>query len=292
MKRFHHNDMDGRSAGAVVAYYENNYNQDDFIEVDYMQPLPINLVSEGERVYFVDYSFKEDSVWQLEEILKKTNNVIWCDHHTSSIKLLELKPELKNIKGIIKDKICGAGLIYMYLYNKSDISKCPYFLQLVSDYDCWIYKFGEETTYFKLGVDSKDNSALSCLWKVMLDNVNHYGESFGDSVSDIISIGKVIKGYIDMDNEQYLSQYGYESELDGIPCYVVNRKSNSWIFGDKINQYPFVSVYAFNGTKYSYSLFSTDKAFDCSILAERRGGGGHKGASGFSSDEMIFKKTI
>lgn len=286
MKCFHHNDIDGRSAGAIVALYEDNYNQDDFIEVDYMQPLPLDIVSKGERVYFVDYSFKENTVWQLDEILKKTNDVIWCDHHTSSIKLLESRPDLKEIKGIVKDKIAGVGLIYMYLYDKKDITECPKFIQLVSDYDCWIYKFGNETTNFKLGIDSFDNSALSQLWVELIEDVGY------DYLNNIKSKGATIKSYIDEDNAQYLSQYGYESELDGIKCYVVNRKSNSWIFGDKINQYQFVSTYAFNGDKFSCSLFSVDKDFDCSKLAEKYGGGGHKGAAGFSSHELLFKKLI
>ena len=284
MKCFHHNDMDGRSAGAIVALYELNYNQDDFIEVDYIQPLPLHLINEGERVYFVDYSFKESTVWQLDEVLKKTSDVIWCDHHTSSIKLLKKRPDLKSVKGIVKDKISGAGLIYMYLYNKEGIDDCPKAIQLVSDYDCWIYKLGEETTHFKLGVDSVDNSALSNQWVELIENFNN------EPLEHITSKGTIIKSYIDTDNEQYLSQYGYESELDGIPCYVVNRKSNSWIFGDKINQYPFVSVFAFNGSKFSYSLFSIDENFDCSKLAEKYGGGGHKGAAGFFSDELLFKK--
>lgn len=285
MKCFHHNDMDGRSAGAIVALYEDNYNQDDFIEVDYMQPLPLHLVSKGEKVYFVDYSFKEDTIWQLDELLKKTEWIVWCDHHTSSIELLEKRPDLKNIRGIVKDKISGVGLVYMYLYNKKDITDCPKFIQLVSDYDCWIYKFGDVTTHFKLGVDSIDNSALSRLWTDLIEDIGY------DYLDYITSKGATIKSYINEDNSQYLSQYGYESELEGILCYVVNRKSNSWIFGDKINQYPFVSVYAFNGSKFSYSLFSTDKSFDCSKLAEKFGGGGHKGAAGFSSDKLLFKKV-
>ena len=285
MKCFHHNDMDGRSAGAIVAHYEEAYKQEDFIEVDYMQPLPLHLVNNGEKVYFVDYSFKEDTVWQLDELIKKTQDIIWCDHHTSSIKLLESRPDLKEIKGIIQDGISGAGLIYMYLHDEKDITDCPKFIQLVSDYDCWIYKFGDITTHFKLGVDSVDNSALSDLWFNLIDDIGH------NYLEYIQSKGAIIKSYIDEDNAQYLSQYGYESELDGVKCYVVNRKSNSWIFGDKINQYPFVSVYAFNGTKFSYSLFSTDKNFDCSKLAEKFGGGGHKGAAGFSSDKLLFNKV-
>jgi nanoRNase/pAp phosphatase (c-di-AMP/oligoRNAs hydrolase) len=49
-------------------------------------------------------------------------------------------------------------------------------------------------------------------------------------------------------------------------------------------------VYAFNGEKWSYSIFSGDKAVDCSKIAESYGGGGHLSAAGFTLDDMPFAK--
>lgn len=91
MKCFYHNDMDGRCAGSVVASFENNYNSEDFFEVDYMMDLSpmLNLIQEGERVYFVDYSFKENTKYILDELIEINCDVVWCDHHTSSLNLIE-----------------------------------------------------------------------------------------------------------------------------------------------------------------------------------------------------------
>ena len=50
-------------------------------------------------------------------------------------------------------------------------------------------------------------------------------------------------------------------------------------------------VWVFNGTKYSYSIFSSNLNVDCSKIAEKYSGGGHKGAAGFSSDELLFKRV-
>lgn len=284
MKCFYHNDMDGRCAGAIVARYTNNYNPNDYFEVDYLMELPIDKIAKDEQVYLVDYSFKDNTVWQLDEILKKTKNVVWCDHHTSSMNLLINRPELRRIPGIITDGISGAALIYMYLYDY-DFDNCPMYVKYVSDYDCWIYNYGDNTTYFKLGLEMKKFDALDKVWKSLEDEFKDI-----ETLNKIIDDGKTIKTFIDMDNEQYLKSFGYESVIDGLPCYVVNKKSNSWIFGDKINNYPIVIVYAFNGEKFSYSLFSTDKNVDCSKIAEKYGGGGHKGAAGFSNTELLFKK--
>ena len=289
MKCFYHNDDDGRCAGSIVAHYENNYNKNDYFEVDYIMQLPLDKIKENERVYFVDYSFKKDTVWQLEEILKKTKDVIWIDHHLSSFKLEEELPWTKDIKGIRQDGISGAGLTYMYLYN-CKFDDLPYYIQLISDYDCWLYKYEPDTTYFKLGLGTEDNDALDDIWKA-------FYESFVDdvclsiSVGTLIEKGKIIKQYIDSENTFYREHYSYETEIEGLKCLVVNKKSNSWIFGDKINEYPLVMVWVFNGVKYSYSIFSVDKNIDCSKIAEKYGGGGHRGAAGFSSDELLFRKV-
>lgn len=290
MKCFHHNDLDGKCAGAVVSRFTKNYNQEDYFEVDYIKLLPIDKISDNEEVYLVDYSFKEDTVWQLDEILKKTQNVVWCDHHTSSLNLLKQRPELKNIKGLVQDKISGAALIYMYLHE-CDFDSLPYYIKLVSDYDCWIYQFDPATTHFKIGMDMINHDALSDVWR-SLDNETYLSSLTLDFLNRLIDKGKIIKQYIDQDNTSYRKSWSYESEIDGHKCLVINRKYNSWIFGEKYNEYPLVMVWAFNGEKYSYSIYSSDPNVDCSKIAEKFGGGGHKGAAGFSSTELLFKKTV
>ena len=131
--------------------------------------------------------------------------------------------------------------------------------------------------------------ALDDVWKAL-------HESFVDDVclsiseGTIIENGKLVKQYIDNDNLYYREHFAYESEIEGHKCLVVNKKSNSWIFGEKYNDYPLVMVWVFNGTKFTYSIFSSNPNIDCSKIAEKFGGGGHKGAAGFSSDELLFKK--
>lgn len=281
MKCFYHNDLDGGCAGSVVAKYENNYNHSDFYEVDYIIDLRqlVENIIDNETVYFVDYSFTENNKWVLDYLINKGCNLIWCDHHDSSIKLINKYPNYDKIKGIRKTGISGAALTYMYLYN-TEYDNIPDFIKYVSDYDCWIFKYGENTTYFKLGMDTINHDALDNIWLELID------------ISDLLEVidrGKLIKKYIDIDNAEYLNDYGYESEIEGYKCYVVNRKTNSWIFGKKYNEYPLVVVWAYNGTNYSYSLYSSDKNVDCSKIAEKYGGGGHKGAAGFSCDRLIVK---
>ena len=57
---YHHNDMDGRSAGAVVAHYFGIEDGANFHEVNYDGNLPdIENAKDFDQVIFVDYSFTE-----------------------------------------------------------------------------------------------------------------------------------------------------------------------------------------------------------------------------------------
>lgn len=288
MKCFYHNDLDGRCAGSIVAQYTGNFNKEDYIEVDYVMDLPLDKLSIGEQVWFVDYSFKENTKHILNNLILESGcDVIWIDHHTSSIKLVEDNVGLASIKGIRQDGIAGAGLTYMYCYNKT-YDELPYYVKLVSDYDCWQFKHDPYTTFFKLGIESDKFDALDNIWKWLF---NAKDNQYCGIVDDIISNGKTIKDYVDSDNTYYRDHFAYESEICGHKCLVINKKTNSWVFGDKYKEYPLVMVWVFDGTKYTYSIFSSNPDIDCSEIAKIYGGGGHKGASGFSSTALLFRKV-
>ncbi|MBU5331711.1 hypothetical protein KQI61_05840 [Anaerocolumna aminovalerica] len=281
MKCFYHNDLDGRCAGSIVAQYSGNYNKEDFFEVDYVMELPVDKIKDGEEVWFVDYSFKENTKHVLTDLLDRGCDVIWIDHHNSSINLVSNDERLNQIYGIRKEGISGAALTYMYCYNK-DYYDVPYYIKLVSDYDCWQYKYEPDTTYFKLGVESEKFDALDPIWTCFSDE--------NGVLTSLIDMGKVIKNFIDQDNTYYREHFAYESEIAGHKCLVVNKKTNSWVFGDKYNEYPLVMIWVYDGRNYVYSIFSNNKDVDCSKIAENYGGGGHKSAAGFNSKELLFKK--
>lgn len=47
--------------------------------------------------------------------------------------------------------------------------------------------------------------------------------------------------------------------------------------------------YVYDGNLYNILSFSSNEDIDCSKLAEKYGGGGHKGAAGFSSNTIVFE---
>lgn len=273
---FYHNDLDGHCSGAIVRMYEQKYNgiyDGVFIESDY-SGLDISQVPAGETVYIVDYSFTENTVHYLYELIDRGCEIIWIDHHQSSLDLIENHPELDDLLGIRSNEASGAALTYMYLYDVS-FQELPYFIMLVSDYDTWTHEYPDSDT-FKLGMDATRNDVNDDIWDVLSEDE--------DAVYDIIEDGEIIQKYIDNDNAEYLRCYGFEASIDGIKVYAVNKSSNSWIFGDKINEYDAVIAFVFNGDQYKYSLFSSKHGANCQKIAESHGGGGHKHAAGFLSD--------
>ena len=106
----------------------------------------------------------------------------------------------------------------------------------------------------------------------------------------MIENGKVIEKYMIKWYADYCKQHSYESEINGVKCLVCNIRANSILFGDLINDYPVVAIWVYNGTQYKYSIYSNKENVDCSKIAEKFGGGGHKGAAGFVSTELLLKK--
>ena len=280
---YHHNDMDGRSAGAVVAHYFGIEDGANFHEVNYDGNLPdIENAKDFDQVIFVDYSFTEKTCNVLKDLIKKEVNVIWIDHHDSSIRLIKDHPEFE-LPGIVKDGISGAALAYMYFYNVQ-YDEIPYFLKLVSDYDCWILKLDPLSSYFKLGIDMVDSNPFSDTWKNLLNNPEK-----ASAVNAICETGKVIKMYVDKTNKETLEAASFETELSGHKCLAVNARGNSWVFGDKIKEYPLVCLFHYDKDKYEYSLYSNGYGnINCGKIAENYGGGGHVKAAGFKSKKFIF----
>ena len=279
MKCFYHNDHDGRCAAYVVAKYFDNFNRNDFFEVNYSDKLHIDDL-EKEVVIFVDYSFTENTCHIIDQLEKQKCYIVWIDHHKSS---MEIADAYKHIKGIRNTSLSGAALAWCYYYNDSDIENIkdmPEFIKYIDDYDRWQYKFGNITDYVKLGIEAHPYDFNDDIWR-LLDTE--------DYLDEVIKDGKVISKYMENNNKYYTELWGYETTIDGIKAIAVNRKSNSLLFGDLLDTYPIGISFAFDGSKYVYTLFTKDDNIDCSKIAAKFGGGCQKAAAGFQTKDLIIK---
>lgn len=289
MKCIYHCDLDGRCAGAIVSYFTGNCEVENYIEANYNDELPIDSFANGEKVFLVDFSFTENSKHYLDKLIAKGCNVIHIDHHSSTMELYKNNPEYQSLGGIRSEEHSGAALTWMYFTGTREIKECPLFVQYVSDFDCWHFNL-HNTQEFMYGMSTLEYQPLNNIWNMLIyEHYNHKDEAV--LVNSIIDDGFVVRKYINNVNKEFCKNYAYETELEGNKCIVVNKKDcGSLVFGELVEQYPMCMVWSFDGECYQYSIYSSNKNIACNKIAEKYGGGGHKGAAGFRMKEMPFTK--
>lgn len=276
MKLYHHNDLDGQCAAAIV------YNlgpKDEFtyeiIQLDYKDDIPLNI-NEGENVYVVDFSFNSEV---MEKILQKTDKVFWFDHHKTSMDFVYSK----EIKGVRRLDLAACEIVWEYFGKDLSTNDA---VRYIGDRDRWAWLYGNETAKFCEGMAIQDTNPKAKIWNDLLMKPNYENDSW---VSWIKSVGEVCLQYRESFCKSYLRDFGFATKFDGYDAYSLNLYHfGSKTFGDKISKYSLCISFAYDGRKWSVGLYSEDKrtGIDVSEIARKYGGGGHPGAAGFVSETM------
>ena len=313
---------------AKYFFYKIDYTMD--LEEVIPESIPVE-----DEIYFVDYSFSNrDNLEYALELSNKCKKVIWIDHHITSEDIVngnEFKDigidKYHNFYPFIYTKYCAAYLCYAYAYNDInktknkwyDIDYVPWYIEYVDSWDTWKHDM-PNTTEFNIGITSEENrtpkNAIGAIFKFNSSLISKFFSKNPDDIEllegymkrytmNIISKGKNIKSYIDNENKSLCDNYAFEFILADktanifdrsmYNCLALNKRGNSTMFGDKINDYDIVVAFQFNGTCYRYSLFTADPDVDCELLAKKLGsidglgGGGHTKAAGFQTYNQILK---
>lgn len=321
---YHHNDMDGRVAGALCYYYERHIKQTKeehitMLEIDYMYEFKERITPQ-DKVYFVDYSFsKAENIDFLINLLRQSTKVIWIDHHKTSEELIENNLTLntllsiKNAKIRINTKYCATYLVYKYLYeeiNNASIDYIPLLIRYVDSYDCWKHNMGS-THEFHYGFEYKNlpikelfsniknnryNQLVDMNIFVPYKEINDPTRAF---VNDCIRTGTIISRYVDTRNNIECSFASFEFKIkyfdETFNCIALNIHGNSTVFGDKIDEYDIVVPFVFIGEYFKYSMFTAKEGIDCSSIVrcfdvDNLGAGGHAKAAGFQTKNLILRK--
>jgi len=321
--------MDGIVAASLVENFAHISIANNYFPCDYSKEFNFDQVQPGDTVYIVDLSLTPEKLERVIELTRvKKVKVVWIDHHrTSSDALIGkgLTDSLSGISGLVitdtlikvngsiryehsgfgLPPLCGAALTWLYFHdyhNPGSIIELgsaimyaiPRYIQLVNDYDTWQVKedgvtfmLDPDTTYFKCGFDSIE-APYPPLSNELHDLFNDH-QTNHSAIIDLLDRGKLLRTHIMRGHRSYFERFAYESSFEGYTAITVNSKSNSWIVGRTYPLYQLVIVYAFDGSQYECSIFSIDKSIDCSAIAKKYGGGGHRGAAGFIVDELPFK---
>ena len=272
----HHNDLDGECSAAIVGK-ALGYDNIIFFSTTYDKPLPPNDLIIDNDIVIVDFSYKPTEMVELQD---KCKSIIWIDHHRTAM----FYP-YDHIPGIrdFKDKSMAAcELTWMWYFPHT---KIPLIVRHIGDYDKWAHNMVGSKSFHegaKLYYTSPDNALIWNDW--LYHNITHQ-----DIIcKQVIDQGNLIVLYKDKQNKKLCDSFGYETFFHK-PAYAVNQSMFSSLgFGSKIKKYPICISYVFDGFKYIVSLYS--EQVDVSEIAKMYGGGGHKGAAGFTCSKLPFER--
>jgi len=291
MKCFYHTDNDGKCSAFWVhlsaGIYDGYMNETKFIPINYGIRFPFEEIQPNEQVYIVDYSIEPD---EMRKLLTITKDVTWLDHHKSAIeKYADFETP---IRGIRYDGVAGCMLTYCWLHHMTDrgwgepkefdlsmIEDAPMFTKYIADYDVWKFEYGDTTRYFNLGSQLYDLNPASEEWNEFLRD---------DSCSRAIEKGKTIMEHRDSWAKEYCEHKGFEVEFEGYKCFALNLAMISSDHFKSVDEdkYDMFIGFSYDGNLWNYSLRSSK--VDCSKIATKYGGGGHKGAAGFNTKDLIL----
>lgn len=285
MKIYYHNDLDGHCAAAIV-YRATKCERVkgvkvELIEVDYKDEIKIKEIHLSEKIFIVDFSFKPEI---MEKVLLLTRNVFWIDHHKTAF---EYKYS-QELMGLRDNEFSGCELAWKYFYGEKAM---PRAVKLIGDRDKWSWKMGKETAQFNMGLQLYDHQPKDAIWDTLLNVDSHIPFThLRKHFTDIKEEGKICLQFRDQFCKDYAKSYGFETEFEGHKCFALGLYMfGSEAFGEKMNKYDVCLSYEYLGDKWIIGLYS-DRGIDVSKIAQKYGGGGHKGAAGFTTPELPFRK--
>lgn len=287
-------------------------NRLDFIGYNYGQPI-LDL-SGYDKVIMCDISFSK------EEMFKIKDKLIWIDHHISAIKDIygehKWLPTDNDIKGIIDVKFAACELTWQYFFPNKPI---PEIVRLLGRYDCFGHKgtneeqkvlefqYGarqyisnyEKAYYYLTTTFDIENKPLlpqifdsgKSIYKYLCTEAKQVYKNGFDITFDIGCLNNNSVVHQSIGEKEGCNQNCIECEYNGEYKFLCINKErfNPINFGIDYHKDGYDGAASFHRRddgKWAFSLYNDNGKVDCSQIAKQYGGGGHKGAAGFTIDDI------
>jgi oligoribonuclease NrnB/cAMP/cGMP phosphodiesterase (DHH superfamily) len=272
---YHSKDLDGWTSAAIVKL---RYPDAELIGWTYGQPKP--TIKEHEPVIMVDICF---SMKEMSNIAQKADwRLTWIDHHISQIK------EYRNFIGDGEtfmniflpkegENVAACELTWRCLYPDTLM---PEAIRLIGRYDCFGHKGTDEeqrVLFFQYAARAKVTNP---------EEAAEFLDMPFDKLLEMILRGKVIYKYLCVEAKQKYAQK-FDIDFDGYKFACINaERFNPVNFGIDYHKegYDGFACFWFENGQWIYSLYNDNGKVDCSEICKKRGGGGHRGAAGFQTN--------
>jgi len=272
----YHRDMDG-IASAVIA--QRKYPDAELRCIDYNERADFEFGNlHDNRIVIVDFSFDNETMSMLH---RKAGELIWIDHHKTAKEMSAWDSKIPG-KRSIDEAACK--LTWQY-FNKEDV---PYAIELIADWDMWLFKFKEDTKAFHEYCNLFDIEDIGDI--IQLSNLLLVGNR--GVIDDCIKEGITLLKYKLAHVKRIVKKGRMLQNESGIMTFEVMCPLFISDIGDYIlKTYAGVDIAiikqrVWNDKKDIWdeivSLRSRkDSDVDVSLIAKERGGGGHKHAAGY-----------
>lgn len=260
----------------------------------YVLDLPVD------RVFGDSFSGGSTTKWFCHrEMLQR---VIWIDHHASSIQSHPTDIPGYRIDGVAACRLawqwfaagnpipnCGAKSKYMsgfpfpvkQDYADRKVSE-PLSVRLVGEYDIWD-KRNPDAEVFQFGLRSAELTPQ--YWNALLSN------SAGGShvIYDLLENGRILQRYQQEQDASIVKRLTFLVEFEGLKFLALNSpRFNSLTFAAvdvPESGHDALMGFRWDGKIWTVSLYHAKHRtdLDLSAIAQKYGGGGHRGACGFQS---------
>lgn len=257
------------------------------------------------------FGFKWDREIHSERFFK--GSVVWIDHHKSSIDFLPGTIPGYRIDGVAACRLAWqwftmvdgntdygyaghgcpsirpAGVLPMIQDYKSREVNEPLAVRLAGEYDVWDHR-GDGDVEFQFGLDAQDE----ILWDMILDDRD--GEFRQDNIrmeiARILDDGRAALHCYAKRDADILRTRSFLVDFEGLKFLALNTarcNSNTFAARDVPETgHDALMGFFYNGSKWTVSLYHAAhrKDIDLSAIAVKHGGGGHKGACGFTTNKF------
>lgn len=298
---YHSRDLDGIASGRAI---KEKYPEATLVGYHYGEQFDIEigeenswLIINGTSIFvtpdtpiiMADVSLPMEKM----DVLFSNFYFRWMDHHASAIKDFEDYFGLYYKKLDLGEAIgVGQGLAYLIDGTAACVvtwgalfgEAIPMGIDLLGDYDVWNNHdkvYWEKVLQFQYGM--RGHSVENFPWDSMF---------MLDKIDEIKQKGKIILEY-QCEQDAIAAKGAFEVEFEGYRAIAMNTtRFNSQAFESVYDpdKHDLMIPFRYTGD-WSYSLYTT-KDIDCSALAKKYGGGGHKQAAGFKLRLNLFSATL